>query len=246
MFQQISADTKYLHIYYWPQAPRFDLPRVQYTAREVRGEVLFSAFAEKRSVAASAVFASRIKWHLDRCGILPRDLVWQADNGGNFKVDFPKALGDSQHVRIPPPTPTRAESKPCIGWRKMRSSMWKRFPVGANSSPRSTPTGFSTILCGPTRTKEIRLPGKSSWGSLLARHSNSACYRQSSWIIATKLMGDTLCLGFADFGGTLSLFPLTFDRKSCRRLLLSLCLLIQCHRKVGMPGLCKTKMSVQR
>jgi hypothetical protein len=102
MFQQISADTKYLHIYYWPQAPRFDLPRVQYTAREVRGEALFSAFAEKRSVAASAVFASRIKWHLDRYGILPRDLVWQADNGGNFKVDFPKALGDSQHVRIPP------------------------------------------------------------------------------------------------------------------------------------------------
>jgi hypothetical protein len=29
-------------------------------------------------------------------------LVWQTDNGGEFKGDFPKALGDSQHVRIPP------------------------------------------------------------------------------------------------------------------------------------------------
>jgi hypothetical protein len=28
--------------------------------------------------------------------------VWQADNGGDFNGDFPKSLGDSQHVRIPP------------------------------------------------------------------------------------------------------------------------------------------------
>jgi len=60
------------------------------------------AFAEGRSAAASAVFASRIQQHLDRYGISLRDPVWQTDNGGEFKGDFPKALGDSQHVRIPP------------------------------------------------------------------------------------------------------------------------------------------------
>jgi transposase len=104
LFQQISADTKDLDDIpcYWPQAQQFGLPAIQYTAREVRSGLLFWSFAEKRSAAASAVFAARIQKHLDRYGISLRDLVWQTDNGGEFKGDFPAALGDSQHVRIPP------------------------------------------------------------------------------------------------------------------------------------------------
>jgi len=104
VFQQISADTKDLDDipHYWEQAQRFGLPIVQYTARDVRSGLLFWSFAQKRSAAASAVFASRIQQHLDRYGVSLRDLVWQTDNGGEFKGDFPKALGDSQHVRIPP------------------------------------------------------------------------------------------------------------------------------------------------
>jgi transposase len=104
LFQQISADTKDLDDipHYWPQAQQLRLPAIQYTAREVRSGLLFWAFAEKRSAAASAVFASRIQQLLERYGISLRDLVWQTDNGGEFKGDFPKALGDSQHVRIPP------------------------------------------------------------------------------------------------------------------------------------------------
>ncbi len=104
LFQQISADTKDLDDipHYWPQAQRFHLPAIQYTAREVRSGTLFWAFAQQRSAAASAVFAARIQQHLDRYGVSLRDLVWQTDNGGEFKGDFPKALGDSQHVRIPP------------------------------------------------------------------------------------------------------------------------------------------------
>jgi hypothetical protein len=39
---------------------------------------------------------------LNRYGVSLRDLVWQTDNVGEFKGHFPKALGDSQHVRIPP------------------------------------------------------------------------------------------------------------------------------------------------
>lgn len=104
LFQQISADTKDLDDIprYWPQAQQWDLPSIQYTAREVRSGLLFWAFAEKRSAAASAVFATRVQQHLDRYGVSLRDLVWQTDNGGEFKGDFPQALGDSQHVRIPP------------------------------------------------------------------------------------------------------------------------------------------------
>src|SRR6266436_9854514 len=104
LFQQISADTKDLCDIpqFWPQAQNLRLPLVEYTAREVRSGLLFWAFAQKRSAAASAVFAARIQQHLDRYGVSLRDLVWQTDNGGEFKGDFPAALGDSQHVRIPP------------------------------------------------------------------------------------------------------------------------------------------------
>jgi len=104
LFQQSSADTKDLADipHYGPQAQQFRLPVIQYPAREVRSGLWFWAFAEKRSAAASAVFASRIQQLLERCGISLRDLLWQTDNGGECKGDFPKALGDSQHVRIPP------------------------------------------------------------------------------------------------------------------------------------------------
>lgn len=104
LFQQISADTKDLDDipHYWPQAQRLGLPVIQYTAREVRSGLLFWSFAHERSAAASAVFASRIQQHLARYGVSLRDLVWQTDNGGEFKGDFPHVLGDSQHVRIPP------------------------------------------------------------------------------------------------------------------------------------------------
>jgi transposase len=104
LFQQISADTKDLDDipHYWAQAQRFGLPVIQYTARDVRSGLLFWSFAQHRSSTLSAIFAARIQQHLDRYGVSLRDLVWQTDNGSEFKGDFPAALGDSQHGRIPP------------------------------------------------------------------------------------------------------------------------------------------------
>ena len=113
LFQQISADTKDLDDipHYWPQAQRHRLPLIQYTAREVRSGLVFLAFAQRRTASASTVFAARVQRHLDRCGIELRHLVWQTDNGGEFvgshddagrPTGFPAALGDSEHVRIPP------------------------------------------------------------------------------------------------------------------------------------------------
>src|SRR5579863_4459705 len=86
LFQQISADTKDLDDipHYWPQAQRFRLPLIQYTARDVRSGLLFWAFAQKRSAAASAVFASRIQQHLHRYGVSLRDLVWQSFTLGSI------------------------------------------------------------------------------------------------------------------------------------------------------------------
>ncbi len=113
LFQQISADTKDLDDipHYWPQIKARGLPAIQYTAREVRSGLLFWSFAQRRSAAASAVFAARVQRHLDHYGVSLRDLVWQTDNGSEFigelqedgsRQGFPAALGDSQHVRIPP------------------------------------------------------------------------------------------------------------------------------------------------
>src|SRR5579864_1667048 len=113
VFQQISADTKDLDDIprYWPQTQALDLPAIQYSARDVRSGLFFWAFAKRRSASASALFAARVQQHLDRCGVSLRDLVWQTDNGSEFigghdrrghPTGFPAALGDSQHVRIPP------------------------------------------------------------------------------------------------------------------------------------------------
>jgi transposase len=116
LFQQISADTKDLDDipHYWPQAQAFDLPVVQYTAREVRSGLQFLAFASRRrSAQASTLFAERIQAHLAPCGVTLRDLTWQTDNGGESigelqpdgsRSHFPAAVTSfgSQHERIPP------------------------------------------------------------------------------------------------------------------------------------------------
>jgi transposase len=115
LFQQISADTKDLHDipHYWPQMKARGLPRVQYTAREVRSGLQFLAYASRRSAQASELFAQRIQTHLQRWGVNLRDVTWQTDNGAEFigelqpdgsRSHFPRAVTyfGSQHERIPP------------------------------------------------------------------------------------------------------------------------------------------------
>src|SRR3990170_5323678 len=115
LFQQISADTKDLDDipHSWPQMKARALPALQYTAREVRSGLQFVAFAAPRSAQASQLFAQRVQIHLQRCGVVLRDLTWQTDNGGEFigelqpdgsRSHFPAAVTyfGSQHDRIPP------------------------------------------------------------------------------------------------------------------------------------------------
>jgi len=167
LFQQISADTKDLCDIpqFWPQAQQLELPAVQYTAREVRSGLLFWAFAQRRSAAVSAVFAARIQQHLGRCGISLRDLAWQTDNGVEFigsydrRVAAPAFRRRSAIASIcvfpPPPTLIRVTWKPCTGWSRMNSSIWKPSPVAATSWPRPSLISSISIWCGPTRTKKI-------------------------------------------------------------------------------------------
>jgi len=156
--QQISADTKDLDDIprYWLQAQRLALPVVQYTARACSQRAALLGLRSATQRFGQRRLRLRIQQHLDRYGISLRDLVWQTDNGGEFKGDFPKALGDSQHVRIRPPlTPTRAMLKPFIVSKRTSSSTWKTSLTAAISSPRLTPTNSTSTWSALIRTRKI-------------------------------------------------------------------------------------------
>ena len=77
----------------------------------MRSGLLFWAFAQRRSAAASPSLPPASSSTSIVAASLWRDLVWQTDNGSEFigghdrrghPTGFPAALGDSQHVRIPP------------------------------------------------------------------------------------------------------------------------------------------------
>ena len=71
LFEQISTDTKDLIDIpeLWPQIRNRNLPRVQYTAREVVSGLQFIAYAQERSMADSNLFAQLLIAHLQRCGV---------------------------------------------------------------------------------------------------------------------------------------------------------------------------------
>jgi hypothetical protein len=112
------------------------VPAIKYTAREVRSGLLFWAFAEKRSAAASALFAARIQQHLSRCGVSLRDLVWQTDNGGKLKGDFPDGKLDA-------PLRKRERQLCSQGWREKHSGA---FTGPIRTSQRVITGGFPSVL----------------------------------------------------------------------------------------------------
>jgi transposase len=119
VFQQISADTKDLDDipHYREQAQRLHLPIVQYTARDVRSGLLFWSFAQTRSAAASAIFASRIQQHLDRYGVSLRVTPHVAQNlarRGGSAIDG----RTTQHASYLISQKKRKRIEECFGWLK--------------------------------------------------------------------------------------------------------------------------------
>jgi hypothetical protein len=208
LFQQISADTKDLRDIpqFWPQAQSLRLPLVEYTAREVRSRLLFWAFAQKRSATASAVFAARIERHLDRWGVNLRDLAWQTDNGSEFigghdplrhPTGFPAALGDSQHLRIPPAANTYQTDVETV--HRLEEDEFfdlESFSSRGDFLAKVHTYQFYFNLARPNSTRKTSPPGRSSSGSLLVPRLISACFHRSSWITNSRTRGDTMCLGF--------------------------------------------------
>jgi transposase len=86
LFGQLTIDTKELRDipHYWPQMKALDLPRVQYTAREIRSGMMFLAYAREKSAYNACLFAQVLLNHLRACGVPLKSMKVQTDNGSEF------------------------------------------------------------------------------------------------------------------------------------------------------------------
>jgi len=88
LFQQSCEDTKDLFDIpeYWPQMKRLNLPVVQYTRREVSCGILFTGYANERSLIHATLFAAYINYQMTKYKALPdnNSARCQTDNGSEF------------------------------------------------------------------------------------------------------------------------------------------------------------------
>ena len=118
-FQRSQIDTKDLiDIYkYWPYMKRLELPRYEYTLRELSTGLCFYAYANANNSTYASLFARYVAEHLKSYGIKTAQIVWQTDNGSEYigaarkRINrlsaFEAALKDYQieHGRIPARSP---------------------------------------------------------------------------------------------------------------------------------------------
>lgn len=86
LFQQIDEDTKDLFDIpeYWTQMRRLNLPRVQYTARDVTSGLTYLAFAQERSLTYATLFTRYLNQQLLACGADLSRTTRQTDNGVEY------------------------------------------------------------------------------------------------------------------------------------------------------------------
>ncbi len=86
LFEFSMEDTKDLMDIpeYYFQARLRDLPKVQYTFREVSCGILFLGFANERSLTHAQLFAVYINHFLKKFNALPKESLRQTDNGSEY------------------------------------------------------------------------------------------------------------------------------------------------------------------
>lgn len=86
LFEKMVEDTKDLFDIpeYWPQMKALNLPKVQYTFREVSCGVLFLGFANERSLTHAYLFAIYVNHFLKKFKALPLNSIRQTDNGSEY------------------------------------------------------------------------------------------------------------------------------------------------------------------
>jgi len=86
LFGQFSVDTKDLKDipHYWPQMKGLDLPRYQFTAREVRSGLMFLGYARENTASNACLFGEILAAHFKACGLDLKAMRFQTDNGHEF------------------------------------------------------------------------------------------------------------------------------------------------------------------
>jgi transposase-like protein len=101
LFQQIGEDTKDLCDIpeYYLQMKSLGLPTIQYTAREVTTGLLFTGFAQERSLTNSVLFADYLNQALEKYGVDLTRTTRQTDNGSEY-IGSVTAKEPSAYTRV--------------------------------------------------------------------------------------------------------------------------------------------------
>ncbi|MDP3730500.1 MAG: helix-turn-helix domain-containing protein [Candidatus Omnitrophota bacterium] len=86
LFERVCEDTKDLDDIpeYYPQMMAKNLPKVQYTFREISCGVQFLGFSVERSLTNSMLFAGYINEHLRKYDLIVENGIRQTDNGSEY------------------------------------------------------------------------------------------------------------------------------------------------------------------
>ena len=119
IFEKIQIDIKELKDIpnYYPYFKSQNLPRYQFTARDVKSGALFFAFAHTKDCVNAATFCAYLMEHLKRFNINIKKINIQTDNDGafvgNWRIgssspfnNLVEKIYQATHVRIPPSAPT--------------------------------------------------------------------------------------------------------------------------------------------
>lgn len=124
LFEQAMEDTKDLLDIpeYWIQTKRVNLPKVQYTFREVSCGILFMGFANERSLTHAQLFAVYINHFLKKFKVLP-DISWrQTDNGSEY-IGAWNAKNPSAYTRTVESLPGQTHNTIFPGAHRMQSDV---------------------------------------------------------------------------------------------------------------------------
>jgi transposase len=112
-FERNCVDTKHLYDIpaYWYQMRELELPKYQYTFRDMKLGAMFLGYAKELSLSHATLFGEVIGWWLGQHGVKTQGTVWQTDGGSEFigswqaksKSAFIKGVEEhgAEHLQIP-------------------------------------------------------------------------------------------------------------------------------------------------
>lgn len=119
VFEKFQIDVKHLYDIpeFYPAMKLLDLPRYEFTARDIISGTTFIAYADEISTTNAGIFAEYVIQHLKYYGVDVSKIMFQYDNGSEFIGNVSKKEGKTpfqdridfhklSHGRIPVASPT--------------------------------------------------------------------------------------------------------------------------------------------